>query len=158
VRNQDDELNHRILRKGGRLLLVPTIASEYYTRESLRKVWRMFFQDGYFKPLSVCKVGAVMTVRQLVPPLFVASMLLATLSAPWLGAGRVLLGLELALYGMADLIAATVVARRRGVFVGLASSVVFPVLHVAYGVGYLLGILDFVIRGKRRAPVMSLTR
>jgi glycosyltransferase involved in cell wall biosynthesis len=158
VRNQDDEFNHRILRQGGRLLLVPAITSQYYTRESLRKLWRMSFQDGYFKPLVVRKVGAVMTVRQLVPALFVSSLLLAALFAPWLHAARLLLLLELASYSGANLFVAAVLARREGVLVGLASSVAFAVLHFAYGVGYLLGTFDFLICRKRGAPVRSLSR
>jgi len=158
VRNQDDEFNHRILRKGGRILLVPGVASKYYARESLAKLWRMYFQYGYFKPLVVRKVGAVMTVRQLVPALFVSGVALAGLFAPWLRAARWLLALGLGAYWLADLMVAGVVARRKGVLVGLSSSAVFPVLHFAYGVGYLLGIFDFLIRGKGGAPMASLSR
>jgi len=158
VRNQDDEFNHRILRRGGRLLLVPAIACEYYTRESLGKLWRAFFQDGYFKPLAVRKIGAVMTGRQLVPAVFVSSIVLAALFAPWLGVARWLLPIELGVYLAGDLIVAAAIAWRAGSRVGLAASAVFPVLHFAYGVGYLLGVFDFLIRGKRCAPAVSLSR
>jgi len=158
VRDQDDEFNLRLLKRGGRLLLVPAIASEYYARETLGKVRRMFFQYGYFKPLVVRKVGAVMTARQVVPALFVFGALLAALLAPWLGGARLVLGLTLAVYATAALFAAASVARRAGLRVGLAAMAVFPVLHVAYGVGYLLGVLDFLILGKRPTPVASLSR
>jgi glycosyltransferase involved in cell wall biosynthesis len=157
VRNQDDEFNSRLLRAGGRLLLVPGVVTRYYARESLGKLWRMFFQYGYFKPLVARKVGAIVRSRQLVPPLFVASVLLAALLAPWLGAARLLLPLELGMYAAADLIVSVVLARRKGLLVGITSSVVFPVLHTSYGVGYLLGTLDFLIR-RRRAPLVALTR
>ncbi len=158
VRNQDNEFNFRLLRAGGRVLLVPGVVSKYYARESLGKLWRMFFQYAYFQPLVVRKVGAVMTARQLVPPLFVSSMVLVALFAPWLGAARLVLAVELGAYGAANLIVAAILARREGVLVGLLSSVVFPVLHFAYGVGYLRGIFDFLIRGKRSAPAMLLSR
>jgi glycosyltransferase involved in cell wall biosynthesis len=158
VRNQDDEFNHRILRQGGQLLLIPAIRSEYYARESLAKVGRMFFQYGYFKPLVVRKVGAVMTVRQLVPALFVSSLLVAALLAPWLGAARLVLSLELLVYLAANLAASAVLVGREGLLVGLASGVVFLVLHFAYGLGYLLGIFDFLIRGKRGAHAVPLSR
>ncbi len=158
VRSQDSEFNFRLLRAGGRVLLVPGVVSQYYARESLGKLWRMFFQYGYFKPLVVRKVGAVMTARQLVPALFLSSVLLAALFAPWLGAARLLLSFELGAYGAADLIVAAILARREGVFVGLTSSVVFPILHLAYGVGYLLGTLEFLIRRRRGAPAVPLSR
>ena len=70
VRNQDDEFNHRLIKHGGRILLVPEIVSFYTARESLEKLWTMFYQYGYFKPLAARAVGAVMTARQLIPSVF----------------------------------------------------------------------------------------
>ncbi len=147
-----------VLRAGGRVLLVPGVVTRYHARESLQKLWRMFFQYGYFKPLVARKVGAVMTARQLVPALFVSSALLAALFAPWLGVARLLLALELGAYVAADLISSLILARRVGVFVALTSSIVFPVLHLAYGVGYLLGTLDFLIRRRRFVAAVPLSR
>ena len=158
VRDQDDEFNQRLLRHGGRLLLVPTIASEYYARASLEQLWRMYFQYGYFKPLVVRKLGGVLTARQLAPGLFVGILLLTGLLAPWLAVARPLVGLVLAGYAAADLAVATSIAWRVGGRVGLAATVVFPVLHVAYGLGYLLGVFDFLIRNRRRGPAVSLSR
>jgi cellulose synthase/poly-beta-1,6-N-acetylglucosamine synthase-like glycosyltransferase len=158
VRDQDDELNLRILRHGGRLLLVPAIASQYYARESLGKLWRMFFQYGFFKPLVVRKVGGVMTLRQVIPALFVATVVATALLAPWLGIALLLFGLTLGGYLAADLVVATAIARRAGRRVGFAVSAVFPVLHFAYGLGYLLGVFEFLIRGKRPVPAVSLSR
>ena len=92
VRNQDDELNLRLIKHGGRILLSPRIVCKYFARDSLAKLWRMYYQYGYFKPLVVRKVGGVMTLRQLAPPLFVlclaatalAGLLgLAMLRFPW---------------------------------------------------------------------------
>ena len=158
LRSQDSELTFRVLRAGGRVLLVPGVVATYYTRAALGKLWRMFFQYGYFKPLVARKVGAVMTARQLVPALFLSTVVLAALFAPWFGAARVLLLLALGAYVAADFIGAAFLARRRGLPVGLASSVVFPVIHVAYGVGYLLGTWAFLIRRRRGAPLVALTR
>lgn len=158
VRNQDDEFNFRLLRAGGRVVLVPGVISTYYARASLGKLWRMFFQYGYFKPLVARKVGAVMTVRQLVPPLFVSTLLLAALFAPWVGAARLILALELGAYVAAVLVGTAIVGGREGVAVALASCAVFPVLHVAYGVGYLFGTFDFLLRRMHGARQVPLTR
>jgi glycosyltransferase involved in cell wall biosynthesis len=158
LRSQDSEFTFRLLRAGGRVMLVPGVIVNYYTRESLGKLWRMFFQYGYFKPLVARKVGAVMTARQLVPALFVSTVGLAALLAPWFSAARVLLALALGAYVTADFLAAAILARRTGMLVGLASSLVFPVVHLAYGFAYLLGTLDFVIRRRRDVPAVSLSR
>lgn len=158
LRSQDSELTFRLLRAGGRVVLAPGVVARYYTRDSLGKLWRMFLQYGYFKPLVARKVGAVMTVRQLVPALFVATVGLAALLAPWVGTARALLALALGAYGFADLAAAAMIARRAGVLVGLASSLVFPVVHLAFGIGYLSGVWNFVIRRRRDVPAVSLSR
>ena len=158
LRSQDSEFTFRLLRAGGRVMLVPGVVAQYYTRESLGKVWRMFLQYGFFKPLVARKVGAVMTARQLVPALFVITVGLAALLAPWAGAARALLVLALGAYAAADFAAVAMIARRAGMLVGLASSVVFPVMHLAFGVGYLFGVWDFVIRRRRDVPAVSLSR
>ena len=74
VRNQDDELNGRLVRAGGRIMLVPEVESRYYARGSFGQVARMFFQYGYFKPLAAWKVGRVTSLRQVVPAAFVAGL------------------------------------------------------------------------------------
>jgi glycosyltransferase involved in cell wall biosynthesis len=158
VRSQDSEFTFRLLRAGGRALLVPGVVVNYYTRDSLAKLWRMFFQYGYYKPLVAVKVGRVMTARQLAPTFFLTALALATLLAPVSAAARLGLALLLGAYSAADVVAAGPVARRHGPLVALASLLVFPVIHLAFGIGYLRGMLDFVIRRRRQVPVASLSR
>jgi cellulose synthase/poly-beta-1,6-N-acetylglucosamine synthase-like glycosyltransferase len=158
VRDQDDEFNQRILRHGGRLLLVPGIASEYYVRESFGQLWRMFFQYGYFKPLVVRKVGGVLTGRQLVPALFVSTLLLTAALAPALGLARLLFALALGAYTAADMGVALTVTPRIGVRAGLALLLAFPVVHLSYGLGYVWGAVDFLIRYRQAVRPVTLSR
>src|SRR5262249_4322481 len=44
VRNQDDEFNFRVRQSGGRIWLDPAINSRYYSRASLRGLWRQYFE------------------------------------------------------------------------------------------------------------------
>ena len=81
VRNQDDEFDLRLIKHGGRVLLLPEVVSQYYARRSLRQVARMFYQYGYFKPLVAKKLGRIMTFRQLVPALFLLSLAASALTA-----------------------------------------------------------------------------
>jgi glycosyltransferase involved in cell wall biosynthesis len=158
VRNQDDEFNFRLLRAGGRVLLVPGVVSFYHARRTVRQLARMYFQYGYFKPLVVRKVRGVMTARQLAPALLVSTLIVTASLGLWLGAARLLFSLALGSYLAADLLVAAAMVRRAGLTVGLPVSVVFPVLHFAYGLGYLLGIFEFLIRRKRSASAVSLSR
>jgi glycosyltransferase involved in cell wall biosynthesis len=146
VRNQDDEFNYRVKRAGWSIRLNPAIRSRYYVRASLRRLFRQYWQYGYWKVYVNRLHRTVTTVRQLVPAAFVLFLFAgAALAAmhPWLAVGY---GAGVALY----LVAATASAFRSAARPGDAPGVVasFAVLHFAYGAGYLRGIWDFLIRGR----------
>jgi len=157
VRNQDDEFNFRLLKAGGRVLLVPGVVSCYYARRSLRQLARMFYQYGFFKPLVALKIGKIMTLRQIVPAAFVLSVVLAVLAAPWLGTARALAALILAPYLVLDGGCALAVTWRHGARVGLAAAAIFPVLHISYGFGFLRGAVGLLARAWGRPRDLSAT-
>jgi hypothetical protein len=148
VRNQDDELNHRLIKQGGRILLVPKIASFYTARESFKKLWTMFYQYGYFKPLAARSVGTVMTARQLIPSLFLVCLALAAFLAFWSPTMAVIFKIIVAAYAALDLTVSLHAALVRGLRCGLWLMFVFPILHMSYGMGYLAGLLNFVLLRK----------
>ena len=149
IRNQDDELNFRILRAGGRVLLVPGIVSQYYARESFGKLAAMYYQYGYFKPFVAYKVGRIMTVRQLVPPVFTVAMVLGGIAALW--SVPVLVGVTglVGAYGAAALLCALAIVPRHGVACSAALLAAFPVLHFSYGLGFVRGAVALLWGGRR---------
>ncbi|MBA5871672.1 MAG: glycosyltransferase [Nitrospira sp. CR2.1] len=149
IRNQDDEFNHRLIARGGRILLVPDVVSYYYSRSSLAQLWRMFYQYGYFKPLVALKLGRIGTARQVVP--MVCLGLLVGLSFASIGshASRFMLLLLVALYLSADFAVSFAVGLKSGLRCAGWLMLVFPTLHVSYGMGYMRGTFDFLIRRKR---------
>ncbi|MCE5267550.1 MAG: glycosyltransferase family 2 protein [Planctomycetaceae bacterium] len=149
IRNQDDEIELRLIRAGGRVLLVPDVAFRYYTRDSLRKLWRMYYQYGYFKPLVVRKVGRLMTARQLVPAVFVLSLVVAALAAPWSWVAVCMLAAIVLAYTAAIISLGAAPAIRQGLGCSFWLCAVFPTLHMSYGLGYLKGVLDFMIFRRR---------
>lgn len=155
VRNQDDEFDFRLLRAGGRVLLVPGVVSSYYARRSVRQLARMAYQYGFFKPLVALKVGKVMTLRQIVPAVFLLSVGLSGLAAPWVGAARALGVLILGAYLVLDVGCALALGWRHGARVGLAAAGIFPVLHICYGFGFLRGAFALLARARDRP--MNLT-
>jgi glycosyltransferase involved in cell wall biosynthesis len=161
VRNQDDELNLRLIKHGGRILLSPKVVCKYFARDSLVKLWRMYYQYGYFKPLVVRKVGGVMTLRQLLPPLFVLSLIVAILAAPWSRLGLVALAVIAGSYLLAITAVAVKAARKSGWAAAAALFAVFPALHFSYGLGYLRGVMEFLVLRRRRtgdARIFPMTR
>ena len=160
IRNQDDEFNLRLIKYGGRILLLPDVISYYFARRSLPDLARMYYQYGYYKPLVARKVDGVMTWRQLVPGLFVLTLIGTIVLAPVLLVRRV--GIAVAATYIATLLACVVGAvRRHGWRCALALAAVFPTIHFSYGFGSLRGAFDHLVqrRAARRDPtVVPLSR
>jgi succinoglycan biosynthesis protein ExoA len=161
VRNQDDEFNMRIILAGGKIWLSSSIWSTYYSRSSLRKLWRQYFQYGFWRTRTLQKHGKPATFRQVVPLLFVSSLLvLAVGGMAW----RVLwwvLSAVLAIYAVGLVHGSMDVGRKAGWKYSVLAPVVFAILHFAYGFGSLWGVVRFVVlkgRGMRKPKDMPLSR
>lgn len=162
VRNQDDELNFRLKRSGGQIWQDRRIRSEYAPRASYAALFRQFSQYGYWKPFILRKHGMPASVRQLIPSftiilgvvLFVCA-LQSSLAAGLLFCGVILYGALLA----AAALEASHRSRVPDVSL-LGTMAACATMHAAYGLGYLGGIVDFLIlRRKGGATRMSaLTR
>ncbi len=142
VRNQDDEYNYRLLKQWGKILLTPDIRARYYSRGSLSKLWRQFYQYGFWKVRVMQKHPRQMQPRQFVPFLFVLSLILTTL----LPLGWGLLGMILLAYLLADFAASTGIAKDHGWRYFPALLMAHPTMHVAYGLGFLVGLVRFARR------------
>jgi hypothetical protein len=143
VRNQDDEYNYRLRKLGARLLLACDVRSRYYSRNSLRSLWRQYFQYGYFKVRVLQKHALQMRVRQFVPPVFVIALLLALGAAPFTPLGRYALALVTGLYLVANLGASVWTARMKGLRLFPLLPLAFATLHLSYGLGFLSGLVKF---------------
>lgn len=151
VRNQDDELNFRIRRGGGRLFQSPRIQSYYTPRSSLLAVFKQYLQYGFWKVAVIRKHGSVASGRHLVPALFVSSIVLGSfliLLSAALGWSNLavlasaLLGVELTVYGLACIAAAIPYLGTLELSSLLALPGVIAVHHIAYGLGFLMGLVQ----------------
>ena len=142
VRNQDDEYNYRLLKSGGRILLSPDIRSRYYSRGSLRSLWRQYYQYGYWKVRVMQKHPRQMRSRQFVPPAFVAGLAGSAALGMVFRPFRALLGVVLALYLAANVVASLSLGREHAPRL----LVIHPILHLSYGLGFLAGLVHFAGR------------
>ena len=138
VRNQDDELNFRLVQSGGRIWLDPVIRTPYVPRESLMALWRQYFEYGFCKVQVIQKRAGVASVRHLAPPAFVAVVLTAGTAASITRRSKLLLPVAVP-YASANL-AASVYAGRRDPATLPILPVVFATLHLSYGAGFLAGL------------------
>jgi succinoglycan biosynthesis protein ExoA len=143
VRNQDDEYSYRVRKLGGRILLAPDIQSRYYSRASFRKLWKQYFQYGYWKVRVLQKHSRQMSARQFVPPLFVIVLLLLCLTAPLFSLSKWSLIATLGAYGLLSLGATIAAAARTGWRFFPLLPIAFTIIHLAYGAGFLVGLLRF---------------
>jgi succinoglycan biosynthesis protein ExoA len=152
VRNQDDELNYRLRDAGGRILLSPRIRSTYYTRTSVRSLWSQYFQYGYWKVRVIQLHPRQKRVHHFVPATFVVCALALFLLAPFHQiASWSAVGLWIA-YSVAVVVAMLLEVRKTNVRIVLLLPVAFASLHISYGLGFLLGISEFAMRGRLAGP------
>jgi succinoglycan biosynthesis protein ExoA len=163
VRNQDDEYSYRLRRLGGRILLAADMRARYYSRGTMRGLWRQCFEYGYWKVRVLQKHPRQMRARQFVPAMFVAGLAAGAdlvAIAPWLWP---LPASVIALYIAAAAAASASTAYRHGWWRHLSEwrliphlTACFVTMHVAYGLGSLTGAVGFWRRwgsvGREPAP------
>ena len=144
VRNQDDEFNFRLIQNGGEIWLDPSIKSKYFARNSFIKLFKQYFQYGFYKIRVMQKRRAFASWRHLVPGIFVLSLFVGLFlcfinNSPTLitiiGVPYVLLSL---IFSIAELFKSP-----KHVFSIIFLPFTYFILHFSYGLGFLLGILYY---------------
>lgn len=155
VRNQDDEFNYRLLEQNGRILLSPKIKSLYYTRSTPGSLWRQYYQYGYWKVRVMQKHPRQMRPRQFAPAVFVATLSLTLALAPFAVTGRWGAALALGGYAGANVVASVLAVRSANWRLAPLVAPAFAILHVGYGLGFLVGLARFWNRwGDRGASAL----
>ncbi|MCB1185230.1 glycosyltransferase [bacterium] len=157
VRNQDDELNYRLRRAGGVIWQDPRIRSWYHPRNSFGRLFRQYYQYGYWKPAVIARHGSPASLRHLVPAGFVAAGIVSLVAGVVWRPALVLFGLWAAAYLLFVLAGTVSVGRRRGWRLAPLLPVAFFCYHFGYGLGFLRGLL-FPPRGRGDAKATDLTR
>ncbi|MEM7479617.1 MAG: glycosyltransferase family 2 protein [Acidobacteriota bacterium] len=150
LRNQDYEMNHRIRRAGGRIVVDPAVVCRYLTRPDAPSLWRQYFSYGYWKTQMLRKHPRSIKLRQLAPPAFVSALAgSAVFSGIGLATGRTGLvlaaALPVGLWLLAALATTALAALRHGLGPSLRLPAVFAIIHLAWGLGFW--------KGWRRPPV-----
>ena len=142
TRNQDNELNFRIRKNGGKIYLNHNIRVIYYCRDTLRGIMRMGFMNGKWNVITMALVPGSMGVRHFVPLAFVLStigLLLLTLLTGSMFFGGLLL-LEWGAYLLLDGFYSYTIAKEKGWRFLPVELILYPAFHFAYGFGSLCGI------------------
>lgn len=147
IRNQDIELNKRIVRGGGHIYIIPDTFCTYLARETFFALARNNYGNGKWNILTVfyTKQFSSLSIRHFIPLLFILSVIL-----PLIGG---LLVWQFALVGVFSLLLYTsffcvislqLAYKKHLSFIRLMQS--FFVLHWSYGWGSLCGLLRLPFR------------
>lgn len=149
-RGEDWELNLRIRRAGYRVWFDPTLAVTYWPRESWTRLVRQFSATGRWRGELVRRFGRGNSLRFFAPPALVLTILLGivvgvlqltgVLQGWWSVAASVV---YLPIIAYALLIVAVALGRGggRGWRDTLWTAAVLPSMHLAWGWGFLLGVV-----------------
>lgn len=138
VRNQDNEMNFRIRKNGGKIYMSDDIKLSYYCRDSVSGISKMAKTNGMWNVITMKLCPGSMGLRHFIPFMFVLSIL---------GLGLLgflhtffwnLLGVELILYLLLDAVFSF--KQASGVKEFLYLLILFPIFHIAYGFGSMIGI------------------
>lgn len=159
IRNQDDELNYRLIKNGGKIWQSPDIKYSYVCRSSVKSLFLQYIQYGYWKVRVIQKHKLPASIRHLIPGTYVFMIfLLAILSMFFGGIFNIFKGLIIIYLGLDILISLYICIRLINIKYFLILPIIFVVFHFGYGFGFLKGVLDFVILKKHlKKPFEDMT-
>lgn len=138
--NEDYELNHRLRSAGGTIWFDPRIRSTYRARGDVVALAYQYFRYGFWKARMLRRHPDSIRWRQVLPPLFVASLLVLGLVSLWSRMAQQVLGVESLLYltviGVAGIAQA---ARYRDAGLLLGFPLAVSTMHISWGLGFLAG-------------------
>jgi len=151
TRAEDIELHARLRAAGHRIYLSPDIQARYCPRDSVPGLLGQSFANGRGVVQALAVNRRAVSLRHFVPAAFVCSLLaagcLAACGPPWAWAFPAVAGS----YALANLCFSLRVGVRRGAGVGILVPPLYLAVHLAYGLGSLLGMLLYL----PRAAVLS---
>lgn len=142
VRNQDIELNKRIIRGGGRIVIIPDTYCTYLARETYKALAKNNYGNGKWNILTVyyTKEMRSLSVRHFVPLAFVLSLLVPVLIGVFWLPALCLSVASMCIYLLAlGAVSAKLAAVKKLNICYLLVS--FIVLHISYGWGSFVGTL-----------------
>lgn len=152
ARTEDNEMHYRMRKAGFRLLFDPNIISYQHTRNSLGKMLKQKYANGYWIGITAGVCPKCLSLYHFVPFAFVVAIILSTISLvllPFLKTlhkiTEILTIIMWALYGMLAVgmsVVAAIGAGRKRNGTCFALPFLFLSLHLSYGIGTLVGFIN----------------
>ena len=143
LRNQDEEFQYRAKGAGFKVYSDPDIRLWHHPRETISELFQQYYRYGFYKPLVSFKVKSEMKIRHFIPGLFTTYLLLLPIAllSSWFLA-------PLGIYLMLVLFFAIKLGKGFNEIDTLL--LVFPAIHTAYGLGYMAGLPNALVKRSSR--------
>lgn len=139
TRNQDNEMNYRIRKNGGKIYLSSDIKLSYYCRDSIKGISSMAMKNGMWNVITMKLCPGSMGLRHFIPLAFLVSIILLPLIGAFWHPILWLFAVEMVLYVTLDCIFSAKQAKCIKEF--LLLMLLFPIFHITYGTGSLKGLM-----------------
>ncbi|MBQ8538912.1 MAG: glycosyltransferase family 2 protein [Ruminococcus sp.] len=139
-RTEDNELHYRMRMAGYKFCCCPEIISFQHTRNTLRAMIKQKYGNGYWIGLTSGVCFKCLNYFHFIPFVFVMALLFSLLL--WLLGNPTLFAVIIAMYSMFNLVNTVgCLMLKKPNLLFLTLPFIFPVLHISYGVGTLVGLI-----------------
>ncbi|CAG9355475.1 glycosyltransferase family 2 protein [Clostridium perfringens] len=141
TRTEDNEMHYRMRKAGYKICFDPNIKSYQHTRNSLKKMLRQKYLNGYWIGITLSVCPKCISIYHFVPVMFLISILFTT---GLMFCGHPFLFVALwASYGVLNIIMSILAIKCEKFNISyLILPVLFLLLHLSYGIGTLIGIIN----------------
>lgn len=134
VRNQDYELNTRLRKMVGPILLDPSIRCYYFCRESIQGLVKQYFQYGFWRFKTLLKHPSTLNKRILAPIGLLCSVLCSFFVMPF--NSLLALVVPVVYVFLNIMISALTVIRTRQYWAFFLLIIIYPCIHFSWAIGF----------------------
>lgn len=149
IRSEDNEINYRIRKNGGKIYMNNEIKLTYYCRDTIKGITNMAFKNGLWTIITMKVCPGTMGLRHFIPFAFVMSVLgLSALSFVhiaflWMLVAELVLYFGLGTYSAFE--------KTKKVHEILFLLLMYPIFHMSYGIGSLCGLTKLFSKKYKRS-------
>ena len=134
------DLNHRVWEDGLPAYISPRLAVRYAPRETLNGLFKQLSRYGYGRYRFISKHPDAISIGQMIPPGFVAWLIVTSTLAFFVPWARYLIFATLAVYFAAIIGFSITLASRHGAKFLWSGVLIYPTIHFGLGLGFWKGV------------------
>lgn len=138
VKNQDNDINKRIIKAGGKILFDPDIKFYYFTRDNYKGIIKQLYNYGYWEAKLLKKDKSQFGITTIIPSLFsiytILSLILLVIGIQW----ALIIEMIPYLLVFALIYFKYLFEKRINIFRALIQ---FIIIHFSIGIGFIYGFL-----------------